>query len=46
VTEYKASTGAIGDISTGSLYLVILSDEAYANSSYVFTWSSRVKFKE
>lgn len=45
-TLFKASTGAIGDISTGGLYLITVGDDAAAGCGYTFTYSSRLKYAD
>lgn len=43
-THYKATAGAIADISTGALTLVTFGDDANATAAYNFKWTSRLKF--
>lgn len=45
-TLFKASTGAIGDISTGGLYLVSFGDDAGGTAGYTLNWSSRLKYAD
>lgn len=47
-THYKASTGAIGDIATGSLLLFFFSDDTNpaVTSAYAVSWSARLKFHD
>jgi len=48
VTQYKASSNppAIGDISTGALYLVTAGQQSAATAAYNVTVSTRVRFSD
>lgn len=44
-TVFKASTGTVGDITTGALFLLLInSDSAPPNNTWVFEYNSRLRF--
>lgn len=45
-TMYQTSTGAIGDITTGALWLVTYGRVAAATSSYTFEYSARLRYRD
>lgn len=47
-THYNGTSNpaVVGDITTGSLYLVIVGTTAVANTQYTFDWASRTRFMD
>lgn len=43
-TKYKASAGAVGDIASGGLYVVVYGDTAAATAAYTFQFTARLRF--